>query len=175
MQAVQSLSIWLSPLITYASTDNAPDSIPSEGVIIISHSVTGEDAQSLFPAACWIDPYIRFPGTCPDEINAITTLHVVYSTLPVVYQVEIHQLMRRLTRSWTGRSSSLSSSPPTSTMCRRQNVSAHYLTRASLQEFLEKKFTDHPSLDFHIRLFEDVWSFDAPKEVTQEELEDIAE
>ncbi|KAL2847366.1 hypothetical protein BJX68DRAFT_268233 [Aspergillus pseudodeflectus] len=56
-------------------------------------------------------------------------------------------------------------------MCRRQDASAHYLTRAKLQDFLEQRFPRHPGLNFHIRLYEDVWSFDAPEEVTQDELE----
>ncbi|KAL2833171.1 hypothetical protein BJY01DRAFT_253589 [Aspergillus pseudoustus] len=56
-------------------------------------------------------------------------------------------------------------------MCPRQDAPAHYLTRTKLQHFLEQRFPSHPGLNFHIRLYEDVWSFDAPEEVTQEELE----
>ncbi|OJJ07208.1 hypothetical protein ASPVEDRAFT_88462 [Aspergillus versicolor CBS 583.65] len=71
--------------------------------------------------------------------------------------------------------SSLSSSPPSQpssgTMCRRQDTDAHYLTRAKLQRLLENKFPNHPGKDFHIRLFQNVWSFDAPEEVTQAELQ----
>ncbi|KAL3451556.1 hypothetical protein BJX65DRAFT_220831 [Aspergillus insuetus] len=87
--------------------------------------------------------------------------------------------MPRFSRTWSWSRSSLSSSPPSqsssSTMYRRQDVSAHYLTRAKLQDFLEERFPRHPGLNFHIRLYEDVWSFDAPEEVTQEELERISE
>ncbi|KAL4775883.1 hypothetical protein BDW60DRAFT_176996 [Aspergillus nidulans var. acristatus] len=77
------------------------------------------------------------------------------------------------TGSWR---SIISSSPPStsatpSSMCRRQDASAHYLTRTKLQGFLERRFPTHPGLNFHIRLYEDVWSFDAPEEVTEEELE----
>ncbi|KAI9369535.1 hypothetical protein BJX61DRAFT_519050 [Aspergillus egyptiacus] len=84
--------------------------------------------------------------------------------------------MQRFSRSWSLGSSS--SSPPSqsrSAVCRRQDVSTHYLSRAKLQEFLERRFPRHPGLDFHIRLSHDVWTFDAPEEVTQEELEAIAE
>ncbi|KAL4862468.1 hypothetical protein BDV12DRAFT_203011 [Aspergillus spectabilis] len=78
-------------------------------------------------------------------------------------------------------------------MCRRQDVSAHYLAREKLQSLLERKFPRHPGLNFHIRvggfrpmsanaallmpalawsqLCENVWSFDAPEEVSEEELE----
>ncbi|KAL4960021.1 uncharacterized protein BDV14DRAFT_183506 [Aspergillus stella-maris] len=85
--------------------------------------------------------------------------------------------MPRFTRTWSIKS--LSSSPPSGssnpTMCRRQDAPAHYLTRASLQGFLQRKFPDHPGQNFHIRLYEDVWSFDAPEEVTEDELETIAQ
>ncbi|KAL4876501.1 hypothetical protein BJY04DRAFT_222982 [Aspergillus karnatakaensis] len=56
-------------------------------------------------------------------------------------------------------------------MCPRQDVSAHYLTREKLQNYLERKFPDHPGLNFHIKLCENVWSFDAPEELTEDELE----
>ncbi|KKK13987.1 hypothetical protein ARAM_000213 [Aspergillus rambellii] len=76
-------------------------------------------------------------------------------------------------RPWSFRSLS-SSSPPTQPhppVCRRQDAAGHYLTRTKLQAFLAQRFPRHPRLDFHIRLYEDVWSFDAPEEVTEAELE----
>ncbi|KAL2809087.1 hypothetical protein BJX63DRAFT_371962 [Aspergillus granulosus] len=84
--------------------------------------------------------------------------------------------MSRFGRTWSWSRSSLSSSPPSqsSTMCRRQDASDRYLTRARLQDFLAQRFPNHPGLNFHIRLYEDVWTFDAPEEVTQEELERIS-
>ncbi|KAL2867245.1 uncharacterized protein BJX67DRAFT_108737 [Aspergillus lucknowensis] len=81
--------------------------------------------------------------------------------------------MPRFSRTWSIRS--LSSSPPSqppSTM-RRQDAPARYIVRWKLQELLEGRFPDHPGLNFHIRLSDDVWSFDAPEEVTEVNLKSL--
>ncbi|KAB8227118.1 uncharacterized protein BDW43DRAFT_294844 [Aspergillus alliaceus] len=52
----------------------------------------------------------------------------------------------------------------------RQIAPNRYLQRPNLQALLERLFPDHPDLDFHIRCDEEIWSFDAPREVTAREL-----
>ncbi|KAH8699082.1 hypothetical protein BGW36DRAFT_426763 [Talaromyces proteolyticus] len=53
----------------------------------------------------------------------------------------------------------------------RQDVSARYIMRAKLQALLERLFPNQPDLNFDIRIADDVWSFDAPRKVTEAELE----
>ncbi|KAE8382720.1 hypothetical protein BDV26DRAFT_223795 [Aspergillus bertholletiae] len=71
-----------------------------------------------------------------------------------------------------------STSPPTTssrTETRRQDAAGNYLRRERLQALLERLFPDHPELDFHIRLDDEIWSFDAPREVTRQELREASD
>ncbi|KAE8413046.1 hypothetical protein BDV36DRAFT_300313 [Aspergillus pseudocaelatus] len=92
--------------------------------------------------------------------------------------------------SWTPtfpQASTSNPSPPPET--RRQDAASNYLRREKLQALLERLFPDHPGLNFHIRvrnfqgfkgiylvtlslvkLDDEIWSFDAPREVTRQEL-----
>jgi hypothetical protein len=79
-------------------------------------------------------------------------------------------------RSWSFASQSSTVTPSPRMYTRRQEAHRRYLTRHGLQDLLERLFPNHPNLDFHIRLEEsEVWSFDAPREVTQEELQEAFE
>ncbi|OCK78100.1 hypothetical protein K432DRAFT_357419 [Lepidopterella palustris CBS 459.81] len=54
----------------------------------------------------------------------------------------------------------------------RQDAPRRYIQRQNLQALLEKLFPNHKDKNFHIRLDNDVWSFDAPRTVIKEELEE---
>ncbi|OJJ31994.1 hypothetical protein ASPWEDRAFT_44001 [Aspergillus wentii DTO 134E9] len=53
----------------------------------------------------------------------------------------------------------------------RQVIHSRYIDRGDLQVLLARLFPDQPSLNFIIRLNNDVLSFVAPRQVTEEELE----
>ncbi|KAA8645039.1 hypothetical protein EYZ11_004616 [Aspergillus tanneri] len=57
----------------------------------------------------------------------------------------------------------------------RQATPARYLRREKLQHLLERLFPTHPDLNFHIRVDEDIWSFDAPHKVSEEQLKEASE
>ncbi|KAF7627657.1 hypothetical protein AFLA_003034 [Aspergillus flavus NRRL3357] len=83
-------------------------------------------------------------------------------------------MLKRL--SWTPtfpQTSTSNSSPPPRT--RRQDAAGNYLRREKLQALLERLFPDHPGLNFHIRLDDEIWSFDAPREVTRQELREASD
>ncbi|OCL04850.1 hypothetical protein AOQ84DRAFT_109286 [Glonium stellatum] len=50
---------------------------------------------------------------------------------------------------------------------RRQDAPARYISRKKLQALLERLFPNHKDKNFHIRIDNEIWSFDAPEEVSE--------